>query len=880
METETNEQKNAFESLTTREMDILMLLAEGLSDQEIADRLTVAYTTVKWYNRQIFNKLGVEKRRQAIERARQLGLLDARETVVLRRYKLPKPATPFVGRKKNLDELLPLIRDDHRRLVTVLAPGGMGKTRLALAAAEQLLADFANGVYFVSLAPLTNPDQIVNAIIETTGYPVQQDKRSPKQQLLDFLSDKTMLLVLDNYEHLLDGAPLVNEILQAAPEVQILTTSREKLNLSGETIYGLGGMSYPDDSAAVGEEFSAVALFEQCARRAQPSFAIEPNAASITRICQLVDGMPLAIELAAGWLEVLNPDEIADEIQRGIDFLESEKRDTPERHRSIRVIFDSTWARLNETEKSVFCSMTIFRNGCTREAARQVAGADVRTLAHLVDKSLLWHTPDGRYHIHELLRQYGAEQLEKASQTNNIRSAHAAYYAAFAAECDAAMKGKRQLESLREMDADFDNIRAAWAWALENRQHDAIDQMVESLYTYCTLRNHRLERQQLFRAAAETLKNQSVPMLWARAAARIQDYTDSSVRPMVEKALQIARQQHNDREIAFCLYQLGIAEGAAYQFEKSIDFYKQSLAVYRQLEDACYIANALTWIANNLIYAGHADQSSPYAEEAIAIQRQAGNHLGLANSLWILGGALDTIMLTKGGGDDVLPYFEEACAIFREMGDEFSAAAISSWHIAGHRLWNGELEPAYGLTDEGIRIMSEYHADHYKGRAIVTQAYAALIEEDYPRAKALAEEALPLIGAKHPIADNCRIVLAAEAAERGDHASVYPYVFRIFQLYLKDPTATITVVDELMIVARLLGHDGYPETAVGLIALVQHTAPHMLPIRYFPSWRMKLQEEMNADVYEAAWERGKTMDLKSVVQQLAGSIQPPEENSS
>ncbi len=424
-----------FEPLGKRELEILSLMAQDLPDRVIAERLVVAYTTVKWYNRQIFNKLGVNNRHEAIEAARALNLLNAQEPLATPRNNLPSQMTPFVGRENELHDLVHLLHDQSTRLVTLLAPGGMGKTRLALAAAEKLLTAFPDGVTFVSLAPLVSSVDLVPTVASQAGYQFQRNNQTPAQQLLDFFGSKKALLILDNFEHLLDSSSFVVDLLQSAPELRVLVTSREKLSLSGETVYTLDGLDYPTilDEEILG--YSAIQLFLQCAYRTRPDFKPDGKFADIIQICELVGGLPLAIELAAAWVEVLSPAEIAAEIAASLDFLSSSLRDLPERQRSVRAVFESTWKRLTEEERTAFMKLSVFRGGCTRRAAQSVAGVGLRTLTALADKALVsWSTDSERYSIHELLRQYAADALEQAGEAPAVRTAHSLYYGAAMAE--------------------------------------------------------------------------------------------------------------------------------------------------------------------------------------------------------------------------------------------------------------------------------------------------------------------------------------------------------------------------------------------------------------------------------------------------------------
>jgi predicted ATPase/DNA-binding CsgD family transcriptional regulator len=453
----------ARESLTPRERDILALLAQDLSDSEIADRLVITVNTVKWYNRQIFAKLGVKTRRQAADYTHVHSVLvDQRAWQAL-----PEQTTPFIGRRDELEQLTDLLKQGPSRLVTVLAPGGMGKTRLALVAAEACESQFSDGVCFMQLGALASVDQLLPAIADATGFQLTSDRRTPRQQVFNFLADKELLLLLDNFEHLVEGATLLADLLEASSHVRLLVISRERLNLSCETLFTLGGMACPESPRAEnGLEYGAVQLFIECGRRLAPSKTSE-DATSIIEICQLTQGMPLAIELAGTWLIALSPAEIAAEIAQGLDFLQTTMRDIPPRQRSVRVVCESAWQRLNREEQNVFRRLSMFRGGCTREAAQAVCAAQTDSLLSLANKALISRNPNRhRYDVHELLRQFAEEQLRRAGEFEATRRRHADFFLAFLSARLPALQNGYQPAVLDEIEADFDNIREALHYAL------------------------------------------------------------------------------------------------------------------------------------------------------------------------------------------------------------------------------------------------------------------------------------------------------------------------------------------------------------------------------------------------------------------------------
>lgn len=348
------------------------------------------------------------------------------------RHNLPSPTTPLLGRAEEIAQLLQLFADSSRRLVSIVAPGGMGKSHLAVTVATELLPLFADGVYFVALAPLSDVENMTSTMAAAVGYTFQNDGRTPKQQLLDYLRAKELLLLLDNAEHLLAGVGLFTEILQTASKVRLLVTSRERLRLHSETVFPLARLALSGKDDAEG---AAADLFVQTAQRVRPAF--EPTATdwpAIHQICQFVGGMPLGLILAASWVELLSPVEIAVEIGRSLDFLAVELNDMPERHHSLRAVFETTWQRLSAEERIVFQKLAVFRGGFTREAAECVADASLATLTALKHKALIQTQPNGRFQIHELLRQFALEKLHATGEFAEIEKRYKAYITAQSAE--------------------------------------------------------------------------------------------------------------------------------------------------------------------------------------------------------------------------------------------------------------------------------------------------------------------------------------------------------------------------------------------------------------------------------------------------------------
>ncbi len=422
---------------------------------------------------------------------------------------LPVQLTDFVGRRRELEDAKRTMGE--ARLLTILAPGGAGKTRLAIQVAAEFANEFADGVFFVALAPISSSSDIVQAVAESLGIALSTDE-DPPSQLLAYLANKTQLLVFDNFEHLADGVGIVTEILKHAPDVKVIATSRSRLKISGETVMTLHGLDTSWETAEGALRTSGVRLFVHAAKRADASFSLsDDDLDPLGEILEQVGGMPLGIELAAAWVYALQVSEIATEIGKSLDFLESEAGDVPDRHRSIRAVFDYSWTMLTEDERSSFSALSLFRGGFTREAAEAVSGASMRNLANLVSRSLLVHDRDlGRYTVHELLRQYAADALsEDATRSQTVRGAHASFYANVAAHAEELIPTRDQPEALRIVEDDLDNIRAAWRYSLATGDAVAVRQFIIGLWILHEIRGWHQSAVELFGEALDALDERS-----------------------------------------------------------------------------------------------------------------------------------------------------------------------------------------------------------------------------------------------------------------------------------------------------------------------------------------------------------------------------------
>jgi predicted ATPase/DNA-binding CsgD family transcriptional regulator len=587
---------------------------------------------------------------------------------------LPVHLTPFVGRQADLEKLLAILHIPSIRLVTILGTGGIGKTRLAAELAHTLQDQFQQGVVFIPLAQLCSVDELLPAIAGALG--VQLPPGGDLQQAVqEYLASRQMLLVLDNFEHLVEEASLVFEILINAPHIKVLVTSREKLNLEAETLYHLSGLQFPPlEYLEHAQDFDAIHLFLYKAGQVQPRFSLnQENASDIIRICRLVDGNALGILMAAAWVEHFSPAEIADEIDNSFDFLSSQARDIEPRHCCMGAVFDSSYNRLDEPLKAVFRKLGVFCGGFDLPAAKSVAGADLRSLIALVNKSLVTRNPEtGRYELHQLLRQYALAKLEIASDRENILVAYTNYYIAFVSQRERQLISPKQTVALDEIQADFDNIRQASMMVVEKRDFTSVLPVIPGLYTFCDMRSRFYEGEVLFRLASEVLapRVDEMPqpawalslLSWYDMRTYIEPFESfDEIALQAQSCLAQARAVGDAQTTAASLVLLGVVARHRGDFEAAIRNYEEALRSHPDLEDV-YFVNIRIGLCHQAI------RDYPRAIDAFQISLQHGRKTGERVKIaWSLENIGDTLLL-QGKPSEAEPYYEQAYALFEEVG--------------------------------------------------------------------------------------------------------------------------------------------------------------------------------------------------------------------
>lgn len=562
------------------------------------------------------------------------------------RINLPAPPTRFVGRREELAELIPLL--DATRLLTLSGPGGIGKTRLAVRLAREVADDFEDGVQFVSLAPIGSPEHIVQAVADALGLPLSA-KEPPEDQLLGYLRPRRLLLVLDNFEHLLQGADLVSRMLRAAPELKVLASSRQTLGIQGEAVYGVRGMRTPSISkSGDGPDQEAIELFVACARRAQPGFERSPEGLGYaTQICEMVQGMPLAIELAAAWLGTLSMAEIAAELSRSLDILTTELRDVPDRHRSIRAVFDHSWSLAGPAEQQAFTRLSVFRGGFTRQAAYQVAGATIDLLAGLVGKSFLRHEATlGRFEIHELMRQYAEQRLQvDPAESRAARDRHAAYFAEFTQTLSSELRGRFDDRPDRKAEREILNLRAAVRHAAGQRQIDQLRQFIDGLWLLHELRGWNQAGARLFGEVVTALETgawdgeTATVSAWARGAQAFFEALLGAPAEAAEhgraSALEL-RQSGAGHELFIPLVAMNLANAIRQLPEEIYGAAGEAVGLAARLGERWWEGLFTNWQGSASLLLGKLEQAQAFARASLAIFEEVDSPYGASWPLQLM----------------------------------------------------------------------------------------------------------------------------------------------------------------------------------------------------------------------------------------------------
>jgi predicted ATPase/DNA-binding SARP family transcriptional activator len=672
------------------------------------------------------------------------------------RHNLPLAAIPLIGREDELDAIAAALADPCCRLLTILGPGGVGKSHLALEAARGQVGIFADGVFCAPLAALTNADMLPAALADALGFTFFGEEPA-SEQLVRYLAEKHVLLLLDNLEQLLPLAAegLIVQILAHAPGVALLITSRQRLNLQEECLLPLNGLAYPtqqDIRADQGAdpEHASVQLFVSRAQRVQPGFGLHSaaNRQAAAQICHLLEGLPLGIELAAASLWSHTAAEIAASLSNSLHSFESAAINASDRHRSLWAAFEVSWALLSAEEQAILAQLAVFRGGFDAALAQQVIRAPVALLAALVDKSLLRRgaaesDTTGRYHLHEAIRQFAAEKLAAApAQAAATRRDHAQVLASFLAARTAALKSAGQMQALAEIALEWENVRQAWAWLVQHAAAEAISHCAEAIYHFCGIRWRHTEAIELFTAAADALGG--APAVQARVltflgAAAYRSFEMERCETALQRALELYTTLDLPNPLALCLvYASGLAsrrKDPPLARQRCL----QALALFEQTGDTWGQAYAYYQLGLLESRAGRVTEMRQALEASLQAARASGDQRRQIGPLNLLG----DLACQMGAYAESQTWFEQALALSRDLDDRYNIA-LTLINLGTAHHYTAHFDQAKQCYEESIIISQDIGDLSNQGLALSNLCELALVQGRFAEGLAYARQGLAL----------------------------------------------------------------------------------------------------------------------------------------
>jgi DNA-binding SARP family transcriptional activator/predicted ATPase len=766
---------------------------------------------------------------------------------------LPPVTTPFVGREAELADLIDHLADPGCRLVTLLGPGGVGKTRLALQAVRQIAAErpglFLHGMRFVSLTAIvdgsrptadgsrpTTPTSFLIALADAWPIP-GYNAADPLDDIINFLREKESLLLLDNFEHLLEAADALAIILEQAPLVRLLVTSQKRLNLGEEWVFDLEGLPYPDEEVVdVADSFPAVQLFRQQARRLCRSF--QPTAAdyqAMARICRIVDGVPLGIELAAAAVRRHPCPQIADQLTRRLDFLADAPRNAPPRHQSLRAVFEYSWQLLTTAEQTAVCQLSVFRTPFRVETAVAITQTTPATLHALTDASFLRLTtgPDAvaRLEMHSLARQFAADELAaRPAAERETRNRHGRYYAQFLHDQRARLPGGQQKEAMTAVNAEIEDVRAAWEWIVSQGRWSDLDLALDGLYWFYWLRNWLPEGEAALSQAAAALAQS--------------DEMDE---------LLLARIQA--RQAEFC-YWLSQYEAAQTLFTASLPM----LHAHQAWSDLAWALNAQGTMA---YFRGEFSAAGQHLQLALAYSRQTDDRAGMAYAMNNLG---NVACEDQANYAAAVRLYQESLAIYRELGDLMGQSKCLI-NLGCSAQVQGDVAEARRLYQEGINICRAM--DNRVALAVALNNLGQL-EADQGAFAAGETYLLEGLEIKREIGERRSIVFAlkqlgAVARQTGRLKQAQVYLDEALAMSRELGTAVL-MADVLTAAARLYAAQNQPNRALELLAIIRVSAlnDQELMNQVDKLWP-EIASQVTPDTAVVCRRRGEEMGLEGVV---------------
>lgn len=794
----------------------------------------------------------------------------------------PKGLSSFVGRDPELAHLISLLEQTDSHLISLLGIGGIGKTRLALAAAQEFVKGLKDGGYFVALTRVNEASLVADELLKTLG--LEPDlKQSAEQQVISYLKEKELLLLLDNFEHLMGATDLIQNLMTHCPRLKLLITSRERLNLSQEQVFEISGLSLPaafDDTLPL-EAYDGIGLFLRSARKNSAQFNLnEDNREAIFELCHTLEGVPLALELAASWLRLMDVREVLAETRKSFDLIESDFADLPSRHQSLRAVFESSWQLLSSDEQTCLVALSVFVGGFSLEAARTVTGSSPRTLLKLVNKSLIRRDQSGRFELLEVIRQYAYEQLlAEPQRLVEIKKGHAAFFATLAEASQAPLAGgPTQRDCLNQLEADHANLRKALEHFLATNDLTAALAFTNSLFPYWFIRGHWQELEQFSEKLLHHSPDHDQRTAFARQLAHtgylrtLRGYYETASE-LLNQSLELLKDSSDLRELAQTLAYLGISASYQNDYDKAQQNLLESLSLLKNPGEALDKAFVLHELGNLYLRQDHLLKAKAFYDQALELREKNKDHRGAARTLSNLG----IVARRQGDYEEAETRYRQGLLRSRDINDRLGIAdSLNALGVLAKA--NGHYQEARTAYQESLDLYKR--CGDSLGEAVSLENFGILcrLEHSYLESKRFFE--LCLANHKNR-GDRWGMARALSGLGLGHfHLDETETALKVLNqgLALAQSLDNQQILTQnLLALAYVLSFSSVQEAAVQVLAYatqrLERSGSVLTPVeqKQVHETEQRLRKNFTAQAFEASWQRGQTL-ASDAIAELVSSI--------